>query len=44
MVSEEEIRSAFSRDFEIDWIREFRFETVNLPKQPLGWATFMRRR
>ncbi|MCX6899049.1 MAG: class I SAM-dependent methyltransferase [Verrucomicrobia bacterium] len=43
-VSEEEIRATFSRDFDIEWIREFRLDTVNLPKTPLGYATLMRRR
>jgi methyl halide transferase len=43
-VSEEEIRATFSRDFEIEWIREFRMETVNLPKPPLAYAVLMRRR
>ena len=42
-VSEEEIRATFSRDFEIEWIREFRFETVNMAKPPLGYAVLMRR-
>jgi SAM-dependent methyltransferase len=43
-VSEEEIRAAFSPDFDIEWIREFRFDTVNLPRAPLAYATLMRRR
>jgi methyl halide transferase len=43
-MSEEEIRASFARNFEIDWIREFRFEVVNLPKQPLAYATLMRRK
>ena len=42
-VSEKEIRATFSRDFDIEWIREFRFDTVNLPKAPLAYATLMRR-
>ena len=42
-VSEEEIRATFTRDFEIEWIREFRVETVNMPKPPLGYAVLMRR-
>ena len=43
-VSEEEIRATFSRDFVIEWMREFRFEVVNRPQAPLGYATLMRRR
>ena len=42
-VSEEEIRATFGRDFDIEWIRECRFDTVRLPKAPLGYATLMRR-
>ncbi|MBI5684644.1 MAG: class I SAM-dependent methyltransferase [Verrucomicrobia bacterium] len=43
-VSEEEIRATFSRDLDIEWIREFRFDTAGLPKAPLGYAALMRRR
>ena len=43
-VSEEEIRAIFSPDFAIEKLWEFRFDTVNLPKAPLGYATLMRRK
>lgn len=43
-VSEEEIRETFSREFEIEWIRECRFDTISLPKPPLAHAVLMHRR
>ncbi|MBI5397378.1 MAG: class I SAM-dependent methyltransferase [Verrucomicrobia bacterium] len=43
-VSEDEIRATFSRDFAIEKLWEFRFDTVNMPKQPLAYATLMRRK
>ncbi|MFZ2640762.1 MAG: class I SAM-dependent methyltransferase [Verrucomicrobiia bacterium] len=42
-LSEEEIRGTFSGHFDIEWIRECRFDTASLPKAPLGYATLMRR-
>lgn len=42
-VSEEEIRATFGGDFDIEWMREFRFDTAGLPRSPLGYATLMRR-
>jgi SAM-dependent methyltransferase len=43
-MSEEEIRASFSRDFAIEKLWEFRFDTVNLSVSPLGYATLMRRK
>ena len=43
-VSEEELRATFSRDFAIEWIREFRFDTTALSVQPLGYAMLARRK
>jgi SAM-dependent methyltransferase len=43
-MTEDEIRASFSRDFAIEKLWEFRFDTVNLPKAPLGHAALMRRK
>ena len=34
--SKEYIRATFSRDFDIEWIREFRFDTAGRPQSPDG--------
>ncbi len=43
-MSEDEIRASFSRDFAIEKPWELRFDSVNLPKAPLGHAALMRRK
>lgn len=43
-VSEAEIRADWSRSFEINWIREFRFEDRGGVPGPLGWSCYMTRR
>lgn len=43
-VTEEEIRSDWGHLFEIEWIREFRFEDRGGVPGPLGWACWMTRR
>ena len=43
-VTESEILSEWSRLFEIEWIREFRFEDRGGVPGPMGWACWMTRR
>lgn len=43
-VTEAEIRSEWGRLFQIEWIREFRFEDRGGVPGPLGWACWMTRR
>lgn len=42
-LSEEEIRAELGPLFDIDWIREFRFEDPGGIDGPLGWSAWMRR-
>lgn len=43
-LTEAEVRSEWSPLFEIEWIREFRFEDRDGIPGPLGWACWMTRR
>lgn len=43
-VTEAEIRADWGQLFEIEWIREFRFEDRGGVLGPLGWASWMTRR
>jgi SAM-dependent methyltransferase len=44
-VAEEDIRSDFSSLFDLEWLRESRFETINPSiKGPLAWSVMLRRK
>jgi len=43
-LSEQEIRADLEDLFEIEWIREFRFEDAGGVEGPLGWSCWMTRR
>jgi SAM-dependent methyltransferase len=46
VVTEEEFRNDWSRDFEVIWLREIRFDQalMDTPFRPLGWSGLLRRR